>query len=227
MRIKLKPYHKYILRVNFPYLIISIVLITSTLIIPSFMLTRYSNNQKQIDELESELSQLEIKKSILSANINSDSSNIEEDVRMIKSLIPDFENYFSIIFALDELSKKTNFIIDSYTVNLKGSSKERLSLTVKGTGNQDSFLNFLKEYNFGGGRLITAEKIEFNKDQLSGTALVLNFYNKKVNNLGDTNIDFKKTLDKLAALKGKVSYVIQPEQIENPNEDYPKKSNPF
>lgn len=227
MKIRLKPYHKYAIRVNFPYLIILVVLLISTLTIPSFMLSKYFGNQKRIGELKQELSQLDFKKSILSSNLEPDSSSLEEDVKIIKSLIPDFENYFSIIFALDELSKKTNFIISSYTVNLKDSTEERLSLSIQGIGDQDSFLNFLKQYNFGGGRLITAEKIEFNNDNLRGTTLALNFYNKKVNNTTDKNVDFKKTIEKLAVLKEKVNYAIQPEQIENPNEDYPKKSNPF
>ncbi len=225
MKIRLKPYHKYALRVNFPYLIIVVILFISTLVIPSFMLSKYFNNEKKIEQLEEELSQLDLKKSFLSSSL--ESSSLEGDVRIIKSLVPDFENYFSIIFALDELSKKSNFIISAYTVNLKDSNQERLSLSVQGIGDHASFLNFLEQYNFGGGRLITAEKIEFNNDNLSGTTLALNFYNKKVNNIADKNIDFKQTVERLAELREKVSYVIQPEQIENPSQDYPTKSNPF
>lgn len=227
MKIGIKPYFKYILKENFLYIIIFIALIALSFFIIPFMINRSVESQNKVKVLQEDIKRLETKRRIIDGTGLQGQTNIEDDLELLKRLIPDVESYFSIIFALEELSKQTNFIITSYIINLQSSTQNKLSLTVQGTGNRDSFLTFLKEYNFTGGRLITAEKIEYSADISGGSSLNLNFYTKKVSATNDQNIDYAKTIKKLQSVKEKVKFFLQRQITEESQEDYPTKSNPF
>lgn len=201
-----------------------IFLIASTFIVPSYMIGRYFENNSKIKELEEKLAQSRVKQNILNATQGS-AENIDQDVQILKSLVPDSENYFSIIYALEELSKQTNFIITGYKINLQQGTPNKISLTITGSGDQEAFLKFLEGYNFSGGRLITADKIDFNRSQAGVSTLTLNFYSTKVSATEDQNVDYKKVLDKLAEIRPKVTVTLQGEEgIVN---TYPIESNPF
>ncbi len=225
-KIKIDPFLTFALRENLPYLIMFAFLIVSAFIVPSYMIGRYFENNSKIRELGEEIEQNRVKQSILAVSGNENIQFLDEDVRILKSLIPDSENYFSIIYALDQLSIKTGFVITAYTINLQESTPGKISLTVTGFGDQNSFLNFLKGYNFEGGRLITAERIEFNKDKTGSSTLTLNFYNKKVGSTEDQQVDYEKILSRLAELRAKVSVVLQTDDREV-STDYPTENNPF
>ena len=100
------------------------------------------------------------------------------------------------------------------------------SITVTGIGDQDSFLKFLQNYNFAGGRLITAEKIEFNKGASGTSNLVLNFYNKKVSSTEDQSVSYEKVLEKISQIRSKVNIALQSEEAAA-NTSYPVGTNPF
>ncbi len=102
-----------------------------------------------------------------------------------------------------------------------------MSITIHGLGKADTFLNFLKDYNFIGGRLVTVDSINFSKQAFSGVELQANFYNQK------TNIQITTASQPLSAqekklinqIKDKIS--IDLNQEDTVTQDYSVKSNPF
>ena len=117
-------------------------------------------------------------------------------------------------------------MINSYTINLGEPSVDKLSVVVSGVGSPDSFLNFLKEYNVGGGRLITTEKIELNSKESEAFKLNLTFYSKKVSGIEEENLNYRRALNEFQKIKDKVSINVAPIQ-DLSQESYPTKSNPF
>ncbi|PJC81284.1 hypothetical protein CO007_05415 [Candidatus Roizmanbacteria bacterium CG_4_8_14_3_um_filter_36_10] len=102
---------------------------------------------------------------------------MDEVNKVFTRLIPNEEDFFSIIVALDTISKKTNFIITGYSINLQTTNKNKLALTIGGAGDNEAFFNFLRDYRYVGGRLITIDKINYNTTTFAQTQLGVNFYN--------------------------------------------------
>jgi hypothetical protein len=233
MRIKIRPYLKFLLIENTIYIVLAFILIIAILFIPSYFLNKFSANQEEISQLEEELKQMQSKKNALIFLSSSKSQNLDEYYNLMTSLIPESENYFSILYTLENLSRLTNFNITSYTINLAKSNENKLSVDVSGVGEQEDFLNFLNQYNVAGGRLITAEKINLGKDNTSGLTLSLNFYNKKSSLFQSTKEDYQKTLVKLNDIRDKVKFTFKNQEITQSNnvdettESYPIKTNPF
>ncbi len=190
--------------------------------------TKYTDYDKKIATLKIELNQLQNKVTLMNTTIPS-SDKLDEDVRLLNGLIPNIEDYFSIIYALEKLSQKSNFIVTSYSVTVGKSTSEKLKLNVTGTGDSQSFINFLKDYNFGGGRLITSDKIQLDPNFFGAIKIDLTFYTKKVE--ASQNLELTpdgKIFKELEALKSKVNFSFD----ENPASgtldfNYPKKANPF
>lgn len=226
IKTKINPYLKYLLKENLGYIGLLIGLIAVSAIALYLLSMRISENQAMIDTRAKEVNDLQNKQQLIAAATNQNPQGLTEDVDILRSLIPDYEDYFSIVYALDELSQKTGFIISSYTINLASSSANKLSLVVSGVGNSDAFLKFLQDYNVGGGRLITTEKIELNAKDIDSFRLALNFYNKKVSDSADTNLNYAASLKQFDKIKDKVSFVLSPEP-EATTEAYPTKQNPF
>ena len=129
------------------------------------------------------------------------------------------------------MSQKTGFLITSYTINLTTSQPNKLRLNIGGIGDNNAFLNFLRDYPFSGGRLITADKIELGSQTTGVTKIDVTFYSKKVTS------DKKETLNlssqeikEIEALKSKLDFIIKDSQSVNEGEidtNYPRKTNPF
>ncbi len=228
MKPKISPYIKYLLTENIFYIVIAFVLLISIFIVPSIVINTYFQNVEKIKTLDEELQEINSKKNALSFLSNAPSKNIDEYYNIVSALIPEAENYFTIIYTLNNLAELTNFNITSYSLNLKESTANKISIEVTGVGNQSEFLNFLREYNLGGGRLITAEEITLNAEEFSGITLRLNFYNQKSSLFQSGNIDYKKILTKIDGLKSKIKFNFQTKNKEDVVlEDYPTKTNPF
>ncbi|MDO8741741.1 MAG: hypothetical protein Q7J11_01185, partial [Candidatus Roizmanbacteria bacterium] len=134
----------------------------------------------------------------------------------------------SVIYALEKLSQKSNFIITEYTVNVGNSASERLKLEVTGTGDSQSFINFLKDYNFGGGRLITSDKIQLDQNFSGSIKIDLTFYSKSVLIGKDLETPNNKIFEELETLKSKVNFNFNNNvATDSADLNYPKKSNPF
>ncbi len=227
MKRQIKPFFKYALRRNALYflliLLLTIFSIGSALIAPGI----FANNNNKLIALQADIKDLKLKKAILDSSIGGNAQGIEEDVKVMNKLIPEAEDYFSIISALEELSTKTNFIVTSYKINVGSSLTNKLSLTVTGSGDEQSFTSFLQQYNFQGERLITIDKIALGKERSGSFSLLLNFYSQKASEVPGAGLNYQQSLQKVALIRSKVSFNLQSDNQADLNQDYPKKSNPF
>ena len=222
-------YYSILIAENIVYILTNIVLtiVILFLVIPFFQQTL--ENKQKINDLNNEINLLTSKKNNLKLFAQND-LNIEKAIKILNYLVPNEEDYFSILYALEKLSGKTGLLITSYVINLSDKNPNRLRLTVTGLGDINTFLDFLKEYNFGGGRLITSDNLSLNSQQQSGFKIDLIFYNQKIDtkNLSNLTIDDPTFFKKINELLAKTEFVLK-ESSEEAFLDinYPRKTNPF
>ena len=225
---KIKPFIRHLIKENIFYLIGNVFIFILIIITVRIGLTENSNYNKKISSLKIELNQLQNKVNLMNTTIPS-SDKLDEDLNFLNILIPNIEDYFSIIYALEKLSQKSNFVITEYTVNVEKSTAEKLKLSVTGIGESQFFINFLKNYNFGGGRLITSDKIKIDPNFFGSIKIDLTFYSKNVST--GKNLELaadEKIFKELETLKSKVNFSFDSNgETNNPDLNYPKKSNPF
>jgi len=223
----------YLLRLikeNLAYLVFFVGLIIVSIGSIIFFVNKYIADKKAINELKEEIVILKNKSSLVEYKdkIINEGIDIEQANILIGQLLPDQEDYFSIIIALEKISQKTNFVITSYVISL-GQKKpgDSLRLNITGQGDLDSFMNFLKDYNFSGGRLITIDKIDFNNKEFSKIELGANFYTSKPSSLSQKE-DIRLTQEDkefIKLLENKIQ--IELKSGEDIDTSYPTKSNPF
>ncbi len=226
---KIKPFVKRLIKENIFYIVGNVFLFLLIIIVFYIGFTENAAYNKKNTILKSENAVL-INKINLINNVVPKSEILDEDIKFLNSLIPNTEDYFSIIYALEKLSQKTKFSIVSYSVNVATSTSQKLRISVTGIGDSQSFVDFLKDYNFSGGRLITSDKVSLDPN-FSGSIIVdLTFYNKKTPLTSDqSDITPNSSVYKeLEALKSKVNFSFEQNQIAvTPDLNYPRKENPF
>jgi len=228
MKPKINYYLLRVIKENSIYLIIFVVMLVGAvagilIFINQFGLinNKIGTTNKEITELKKKADLVTYKQEIIKQGINLDQTN-----RMLTKLIPNEEDFFSAIYALEELSKKTNFSIVNYTINLKATTKNSLGLTIEGHGDNDTFFNFLRDYRFSGGRLITVDKIDFKFSGFSKIKLNINFYSGK-DAAGQNSSQVKLTdFDKriIKEIQSKVTLDVAGAEE---NTSFPTKTNPF
>lgn len=218
-----------LIKENATYLVGFFILLGVLIFSIIFFASQYEKTSSGITQGKNELEKLKAKTNFI--NYRNDLANQGVDIDsmnlIFNALVPDTEDFFSIVVALERLSIQTNFNITSYVINLNATTKEKLSLTISGQGDSESFLEFLKDYNFAGGRLITVDKISFSRESLAGTELQANFYNKKVNLSETAEAKPMTSADKalLTSIKSKIIFDVKSQQPVDIN--YETKSNPF
>lgn len=183
----------------------------------------------QINSLSKEVRNLE-RRITLFNQASLSNEDLDSNIKMLTALVPNSEDYFSIIYALETLSQKTGFIITSYTIKLGVSTKNRLRLSITGTGDKNAFLKFLNDYNFGGGRLMTSDKIELTP-QISGQIKIdVTFYTKDTStakSLATPHIS-GSFINQLSLIREKVKFDLKTSTSEGTFDlNYPRKTNPF
>lgn len=228
MKNKIKPFIKRLIKENIYYIVGNIFIFI--LIITTFKIgvTENINYKIKIDSLNLENTELMNKVTLMNSSIP-ESGKLDEDIKFLNTLIPNTEDYFSIIYALEYLSQKSSFKITSYNVNVAVSTPEKLRIKITGVGDSQSFIDFLKDYNFSGGRLITSDKVQLDPNFSGSIIIDLTFYNKKTvvaNKLEKSpNSNIYKELE---TLKAKVNFSFDNNfGSSSPSLDYPRKSNPF
>lgn len=225
---KIKPFIQRLIKENIFYIVGNVFIFILIIITIKIGFTENSNYNKKIAVLKTELSQLQNKVTLMNTTIPP-SDKLDEDLNFLNTLIPNIEDYFSIIYALEKLSQKSNFVITEYVVNVEKSTAEKLKLSVTGTGESQFFINFLKNYNFGGGRLITSDKIKIDPNFFGSIKIDLTFYSKNVST--GKNLELaadEKIFKELETLKSKVNFSFDSNaETGSADLDYPKKSNPF
>ncbi len=228
MKRKIKPYLAKLIRQNIVYILSALLLTILLGAVVKIGTDRITLIDKTNSKLSVEVNELRTKFNLLNSVIPS-SEQLDRDIKLLNGLVPEIEDYFSIIYALETLSRKTGFTVTSYTVNMKTSTKEQLKLSITGVGDTNSFMEFLKNYNFAGGRLITSDKIELNPQESTAIKVNLTFYNKKVALNYNQKLDINpKTIEEIAELRSRVDFSFEDAPTgETIDYSYPKKTNPF
>jgi hypothetical protein len=229
MKTKIKPFIKRLLKENIYYIVGNVFIFILIIITIKTGFTEIANYKRKITALEAENIELMNKVTLMNSAVPQ-SEKLDEDVKFLNTLIPDVEDYFSVIYALEQLSKKTNFVITSYSVNVKASTTDKLRINVTGVGDSQSLINFLKDYNFAGGRLITSDKVQLDPNFSGSIIINLTFYNKKTTAANKLEMSVKSsTYKELEDLKNKVNFSFDSNEVASESSalDYPKKSNPF
>ena len=222
---KIKPFIQRLIKENIFYIVGNVFIFILIIITVGIGLTENSSYNKKISSLKIELNQLQNKVNLMNTIIPSP-DKLDEDLNFLNTLIPNIEDYFSIIYALEKLSQKSNFVITGYTVNVEKSTAEKLKLSITGIGDSQSFINFLKDYSFGGGRLITSDKIQLDPNFFGSIKIDLTFYAKSVLTGKNLALPDDKVFEELEALKNKVNFSFD-SNAEIPDLNYPRKGNPF
>jgi len=228
MKIKVKPFIKRLVKENIYYIVGNMFIFMLIIVTIKIGYTEITNYKVKIDTLKSENIKL-MNKVTLMNSIIPESEKLDGNVKLLNTLIPNAEDYFSIINTLEKLSQKSNFIITSYAVNVGKSTTEKLRISVNGTGNNQSFIDFLKNYNFSGGRLVTSDRVQIDPNFSGSIIIDLTFYSKKTVAQKELEIVPKVDIYKeLEDLKTKVNFNFDNNPATtSPGLDYPKKSNLF
>ncbi len=192
-----------------------------------FAVQGYVSASDEKNQLEQEVDDLRKQVEVFNSNKALVQSDLDSFNNILLSIIPNKEDYFTIILAMEKLSAGTGFTIDKYTIQLDDSTKDKLSISISGTGDANAFLKFLQQYKFQGGRLITNEKMQFSTSNEGDTKLSLNFYNKQiVNNEQKIEPITRKDVNLLRDIQQKVD--VEFTNInQSENLDYKTKENPF
>lgn len=190
---------------------------------------RFNSQLKEVELTDGEVKMLKNRYDTLKYNKSLTENQIKEYNKLLASLVPETEDFFSIIYALDEISNASHFVITDYTIEVGKSTSERLTLTVLGSGNTDQFISFLQEYQFAGGRLATINKIQFGGPSIGSTKVALNFYNKRFAFNESVQVPqlSKEELAKLELIKSKVKFQFSSSGYQSVSTTYDLKDNPF
>ena len=226
------------MRVNFDYTIIRLIsenllnvvafiALNAILLFGAFFYVgQYQKNSLKIKSLESEIAEYNRKRELLEFKnlVVKDEVDLDYINQILSRLIPTKEDYFSIISALEKLSSETNFIITSYNIVVGSSGPEKLAIEIEGQGDPEAFLNFLREYKFSGGRLITIDKINFTQEAFTGAKVSINVYTGAAN-VAQPKIPSEVNTQLIEEILQKVQLELKSEDVEM--NEYPTKSNPF
>lgn len=227
MKIKINYFLFKLVKENFVYLFSFIIIVLVFIVSVTIVFNKFNAASQKIDLTDKEI--VDLKKKVELVNykqeIIQEGIDIEQVNKVLTKLIPNEEDFFSVIFALEEISKKTNFLIISYSIDLKATTADKLALTISGRGDQNTFFNFLRDYRFIGGRLITVDKIDYKTTGFAEIKLNINFFAGKSSEAKSSSV--KLTEKDKQLVKEILSKVKLELKSENENLSYPVKSNPF
>jgi len=227
---KAKSYYLYRLaKENIIYILSFISIIVALFFSIFFYIKKSSDNSVAADTLKTDIKELKAKVDLikLKGKLKNEGIDIDSINKLLLNLVPEEEDYFSIVTALEKISLETNFFITEYIVNLNKSKSTNISMTIYGLGNNDAFLNFLKNYNFAGGRLIAINEIDFSSKTPKGNKLNLNFYSGKstISDISEVRIT-EKDKEMLRKIRDKVRVEVSFTPVTT-DLNYPTKNNPF
>ncbi|MBI4225913.1 hypothetical protein HY612_02265 [Candidatus Roizmanbacteria bacterium] len=229
MKIKFEHRLKRLIRENLLYILVFFSLNVISLFLSVDFVRQYQENRKKIDSIRNEIDKYNKEKEVLDFKdqVIQGEADLDNMNRVLTQLIPAKEDYFSIIASLENLSLQTNFIITSYNIAVDSSTPEKLSILIEGQGDPNDFLEFLKTYNIGGGRLITADKIQFSQETFTGARLNINVYSGAASTPQplEAPSQVQVSMQLIETLMEKVQVELKSD--ESKLNEYPTKSNPF
>lgn len=208
------------------YVVVAGILLLLNIYIFSFQIPNYFLQKEAIKDKEAVLIKMDQQKEIISKYSKAE---VDKLYKAISLLVPNKEDYFSIISAVENLSSLTGLEVLSYSIVFSSSTNEKIVLQVEAKGDIESLKRFLNDYRFKGGRLITMDKIEFSNKDFKST-LDLNFYTRVVALKADE--DVKAIDDTTLSIFQEVSDTILKESEQtaeqgNLDDEYTPKTNPF
>lgn len=157
------------------FLALMIFLLLAVLVLP-FQIKDFSQFKEKNQGLTQEIVQLEQKRQFIASF---DTDEIERLVATLNTILPQEEDYFSVVPVFGTLSQRTGFNLTDFTLPLSQGSAETLSLNVAAEGTPETFINFLEQYQYQGGRLITMDKVIYAPGSVQNS-VTLNFHTKKI-----------------------------------------------
>lgn len=211
---------------HIPFVLLFGVVIGCTIALGFTVYARVTELRSGIEQGKNDLQNLKQKQQLVAA-FTQEQTNLDEDLKLMNRLIPQSQDYFTIIQSLENLSQQTQFQITSYTINLSSSTETKLAIIVRGVGDSGSFVRFLDDYQLNGGRLITIEKVTINPLNPGEVQLNMNFYIESPSD-PEADINYNMVLDQLGAIKNKIKYDFAPgQQAAQQDLSFPSKANPF
>ena len=205
--------------------VIGILLILSGLL--TYSIYSYHQVTNQVADLTQDIARLQQQNSVLQASKNILDAHLDSYNQMLSRMIPDSEDYFSIIAALEKLAAQTGFSITKYTINVVAANAHQLAISVEGKGDAEAFFKFLQDYRYQGERLITNGKIEFATGNFAATKLDLNFYSKQAGSAAGAYRPIAQSdIALMQTIADKVNFVYKNAE-DGIMPDYPTKPNPF
>lgn len=210
-------------------MILSFVVFLLLLIVVFIFYARFNAQKKEVDLMSGEVLMLSNRFNTLKYNKTLTEDQIKEYNKLLASLIPETEDFFSIIYALEEISRVSHFIITDYAIDVNKTNREKLTLTAEGRGNSEEFLNFLQQYQFAGGRLVTSDQIQYGGRNSGSTRITLNFYSKRFafNETVQVPQLSKEEIQKLEVIKKKITLQFSSSDYQTVTTDYAIKNDPF
>ncbi|NTU46949.1 hypothetical protein HGA88_04970 [Candidatus Roizmanbacteria bacterium] len=217
------PYY-YAMRESFSTVIIVVITVILALI-TLFFAQGYFARKDEVEKLASEVTTLQTNKQTVESNKKIAENDIDEYNAILTQLIPESEDFFSIILALEKVSEQTGFRIAGYGVNPSLTSQERVTISVNGDGDADTFIRFLKTYQFGGGRLMTNESYNYSPNSQGKINMSLHFYSKKTSPSSSLARISSSDWELLNKVKSKTQILMKSDSTAVT--DYATKTNPF
>lgn len=230
MKIRIKPYLRTLLKENLAYFIVNVLLFIVALVFLLYNMDEIPKRQAKIDQLDKEISNLKDKTRLVESKGSASDKDLQNYSILLNNLIPNSEDYFSIIYALEKLSQDTGFLISNYSINLQASTGQKTKLKITGKGNKDVFLKFLEKYNYGGGRFTTSDKISLANQFSEGLTLDISLYNKNIpiNEELTGRKSNPALIQEVKKIMDKVDFELKNNTEDSVESyDYPKKTNPF
>jgi hypothetical protein len=132
-----------------------------------------ADTRTELDKVRGEISYFNLAK-LLAAD------EVEGFNDTLLDLIPEQEDYFSIIASLERLSARTGLRITRYAIDLPEGGSDKFTLNIVGTILPSQLDRFLNNYKYGTGRLVTIESMALNPQEENNVRVTMNFYSRAV-----------------------------------------------
>ena len=227
MNLKINYYLLRLIKNNAIYVIALLFVFTLFIFIAISWGNEYFNYRSKIHVAKAEIEDLSRRKTKLDNLIMYNLPEIKDFNIILSRLVPESEDYFSIVYALDKLSKDTGFILTDYGIVFADSPQNTINLSVNGNGDENTFSKFVDYYNFESGRLITMSDFDFNNKGVQ-YAFSFNFYNNKIpKEVIDVTSIPEKDLKFMRDLKNKYNLAVDITPTPEVVQEYPTNPNPF
>lgn len=191
-----------------------------------YMTQKVLATRSKITSSQNEIADLNKKAANVLTNTTISQDDIDQYTQLLSQLIPENEDVFSIMLALENLSIKTGYNIIQYQVSPSKQS-EKFTLQIEGIGDSAAFLNFVKSYSFAGGRYITSNSVSYDSNDKGSSTLNLSFYSHKTSSLSTENKKLSlEDIELLKRIQSKTEIIVKDTGVEI-STTYPTKSNPF